>query len=164
MTPLLPSGGAQLLPTRRATVGLAKLLARELVVGDLVLLSGPLGSGKTFVSRAICRALGVPREIPVRSPTFGLVHELAARVPILHADLYRLGGCDEVEQLGLRDRRADALMLVEWGDAYAAELGGSALRVALEWTAQGRLARITADDSARPGLHALAARLHGDSC
>ncbi len=118
------------LPTRRATVRLARRLAPALARGDLLVLSGPLGAGKTFFARALCRALGVPHHVPVTSPTFALVHEYAGRVPVLHVDLYRLGGPDEVEQLGLRERRDDAVMLVEWGEPFADPLGGGPLRVA----------------------------------
>jgi len=147
------------LPTRRATVRLARMLAGELRIGDLVLLRGGLGAGKTFLCRALCRALGVPREVPVQSPTFGLVHEHEGRIPILHVDLYRLGGVDEVEQLGLGERRADAVMLVEWGDDYAEELGGAAVRVGLDFGAEGRSARVTVDPGTRPEWQTFLARL-----
>lgn len=100
--------------------------------GDLLVLEGDLGAGKTFLCRAICRSLGVPSEVRVQSPTFTLVHELAGRVPIAHADLYRLGDEDELDPLGLRDRRAEgAVLLVEWGGPYEQALGGDALRVEL---------------------------------
>ncbi|MCC6555785.1 MAG: tRNA (adenosine(37)-N6)-threonylcarbamoyltransferase complex ATPase subunit type 1 TsaE [Polyangiaceae bacterium] len=126
------------LPTRRATIHLARALAPRLEGGDLVVLAGDLGAGKTFFARALCRALGVPPEIPVTSPTFTLVHEHEGRVPIAHADLYRLDpdatedAAGELAQLGLRDRRAEgAVLLVEWGEPFIAALGGDALVVRL---------------------------------
>jgi tRNA threonylcarbamoyladenosine biosynthesis protein TsaE len=139
------------LPTRRATIKLAQALAPSVAVGDLLLLAGHLGAGKTFFARALCRALGVPREVHVHSPTFTLVHELAGRLPILHADLYRIGGADELAGLGLRERRSDVLMLVEWGEAWQRELGGGGLVVALSLPTgaeAGRSALLSAADPA----------------
>src|SRR5262245_35053105 len=120
------------LPTRRATIHLARKVAPCLLAGDLVVLKGDLGAGKTFFARALCRALGVPPRIAVTSPTFTLVHEHEARVPILHADAYRLADSTELAALGLREARAGgALVLVEWGEAHVAALGGDALVIAL---------------------------------
>jgi len=107
--------------------------------GDLVLLGGDLGAGKTFLAGAILHALGVDAGEAVTSPTFSLVHEYATpRGLVLHADLYRLrdGGVPlaaEVARLGLRERRAEgAILLVEWGtDAEGALGGNAALVVAL---------------------------------
>lgn len=118
------------LPTRRATIRLARRVAAALLPGDLLILEGDLGAGKTFFSRALCRALGVPHEIPVTSPTFTLVHEHAGRLPIVHADLYRLADPEELHELGLQERRAEgAVLLIEWGRPYLEALGGDALRV-----------------------------------
>ncbi len=128
------------LPTRRATVRLAHTLARELQPGDLIVLTGGLGAGKTFLVRALLRALGVPAEIAVPSPTFTLMNEYGrdtgARVPIVHADLYRLLGGDldeELSELGLRARRGEGwALIVEWGeDAYRA-LGGDGVRLSID--------------------------------
>ncbi|MBI4705742.1 MAG: tRNA (adenosine(37)-N6)-threonylcarbamoyltransferase complex ATPase subunit type 1 TsaE [Deltaproteobacteria bacterium] len=141
------------LPTRRATIRLARSLAPGLRVGDLLVLSGPLGSGKTFFVRALCRALGVPESVPVTSPSFTLVRPYAeGRIPIVHADLYRIGASEEVDMLGLRALRAEALVLVEWGRPYAAQLGGEAISVELD-TAEGRRrARLDGDDAGRARL------------
>lgn len=143
------------LPTRRSTIRLARTLAPRIEAGDLVVLAGDLGAGKTFFARALCRALGVPAEVPVTSPTFTLVHELQGRLPIAHADLYRLGSGGaaglsgeapgggmtpdaaadpegELGQLGLRDRRAEgAVLLAEWGEPFVEALGGDALVIRL---------------------------------
>lgn len=118
------------LPTRRATIRLAKALATALQPGDLVILSGDLGAGKTFFTRALARALGVPSREPVTSPTFTLVHEYEARIPLTHADLYRVGDEDELLHLGLRDRRGEgAVLMVEWGEPFEGALGGDALHI-----------------------------------
>jgi len=141
------------LRTRRSTIHLAQALARSVEPGDLVVLEGDLGAGKTFLARALCRALGVPRSVRVTSPTFTLVHEHEGRVPIVHADLYRLGDPDELGELGLRERRADgALLIVEWGRPFVEPLGGDAL--VIELTAAPREARL---GSTGPRSAALAA-------
>ena len=120
------------LPNRRATRQLARRLAAALRPGDLVILSGPLGAGKTFLVRATCRALGLPASVPVPSPTFTLLHEYDTRVPLVHADLYRLRSAGEVRELGLDALRDEGrALLVEWGEPYGAVLGGDALTVTL---------------------------------
>ncbi len=116
------------LPTRRATIHLARRIAPHLRGGDLVVLSGELGAGKTFLVRAICRALGLPGDVRVTSPTFTLVSEYETVPPLVHADLYRLGGSGDVRELGLAEQRDDGrLLLVEWGEPYVSALGGDAL-------------------------------------
>jgi tRNA threonylcarbamoyladenosine biosynthesis protein TsaE len=120
------------LPTRRATEALAERLAPLLVAQDLVILDGPLGSGKTFFTRALCRALGLPKSSRVPSPTFTLVHEHETRPPLSHADLYRLSTPAQVRELGLDAQRDEGRMLVvEWGKPYIELLGGDALIVSL---------------------------------
>jgi tRNA threonylcarbamoyladenosine biosynthesis protein TsaE len=119
------------LRTRRDTRRLGAALGAVLRAGDLAVFTGDLGAGKTFLVRAIARALGVRG--PVTSPTFTLVHEYAlpGRGVLLHADLYRLRGGTaqaletEVARLGLRERRAEgAIVLVEWGEDALLALGG----------------------------------------
>lgn len=126
-------GGRTLaLPTRRSTITLARQLATALGPGDLVVLSGPLGSGKTFLVRAMCRAFGLPGRVRVTSPTFTLVHEYATVPPVAHADLYRLNGPLEVRELGLDAARDEGrLVLVEWGESFIDSMGGDALLVRL---------------------------------
>jgi tRNA threonylcarbamoyladenosine biosynthesis protein TsaE len=121
----------RVLRTRRDTRRLGAEIARALQPGDLVILSGDLGAGKTFLVRAIARALGVTGR--VTSPTFTLVQEYATERGVLaHVDLYRLLGDklpQELARLGLRERRAEgAMVLVEWGEAAAEALGGEPVR------------------------------------
>jgi tRNA threonylcarbamoyladenosine biosynthesis protein TsaE len=116
------------LPSEENTECLAARMAPLLRPGDLLVLSGDLGAGKTFFTRALCRALGLPEEVRVTSPTFTLVHEYSARLEISHADLYRLQNEDEVYELGLESHREqERLLVVEWGLPYLEMLGGEAL-------------------------------------
>ena len=119
------------LPTRRATRRLGSALASELRVGDVVVLEGPLGAGKTFLARAIARGLGVAPGVPVQSPTFALVHELPARLPLLHADLYRLSSPSELSELGLDEAHGAAITLVEWGARFGDALAPDRLEITL---------------------------------
>ena len=116
------------LPTRRATIHLARDLSAELGSGDLVILSGQLGAGKTFFVRAVARARGLRESERVTSPTFSLIQELPLEPPVAHADLYRLSTGPAVAQLGLDEMRdLGHLLLVEWGEYFVAELGGDAV-------------------------------------
>ena len=134
------------LSTRRSTIRLARELAPLLQSSDLVVLSGDLGSGKTFFVRALCRALGVPPNVEVTSPTFTLVHELSGRVPIVHADAYRLKDEGELLALGLREARSEgALLLLEWGAPFASVLGGDALVIEFQHLASPSGRRVTID-------------------
>jgi tRNA threonylcarbamoyladenosine biosynthesis protein TsaE len=135
------------LPAPNDTRRLGRAIAAAMRPGDLVLLSGDLGAGKTMLAGAIARALGV--KTAVTSPTFALVCEYETpRGSLLHADLYRLLGAGlaaEVARLGLRERRSEgAMVVVEWGEEAVPYLGGAAeLTVRLEGAgAQGRTASV----------------------
>jgi tRNA threonylcarbamoyladenosine biosynthesis protein TsaE len=121
------------LPNKRATTQLAQDLAPLLAAGDLVLVDGPLGAGKTFFARALSRALGLGADARVTSPTFTLVHEYETEPRLIHADLYRLSDDERgVFELGLLPQRDDgALLVVEWGLAFERLLGGDALVIKL---------------------------------
>ncbi len=127
------------LHSRGDTRRLGHRLAACLAAGDLLVLEGELGAGKTFLARAIARGLGVPAEVRVTSPTFELVHELPARRPLLHVDLYRLDDAGALGELGLADRiGADAIVLVEWGERFFAALGGEGLLLSIALDSAGR--------------------------
>jgi tRNA threonylcarbamoyladenosine biosynthesis protein TsaE len=108
-----------------ATAAFARRMGHTLEAGDVLILEGDLGAGKTFFVRALARGLGLDPSVPVTSPTFALIHEYPeARPPLLHADLYRLGDADELFHLGLGDRLGQGwVAAIEWGEAFASELG-----------------------------------------
>jgi tRNA threonylcarbamoyladenosine biosynthesis protein TsaE len=100
------------------TAAAGEQLAPSLDTGDVVLLSGELGAGKTAFVRGLARALGVPEE-EVTSPTFTLVQEYRApRVVLFHVDLYRLSPA-EVEDLGLDEMMGEGILAIEWPDRWA---------------------------------------------
>ncbi|NNU79211.1 tRNA (adenosine(37)-N6)-threonylcarbamoyltransferase complex ATPase subunit type 1 TsaE [Halovulum dunhuangense] len=113
-------GKSLTLGSEAETAALATRLAPVLRRGDTVLLSGPVGAGKTAFARATIRAMQAaagqtPEEVP--SPSYTLVQEYAVGdVPVWHADLYRLSDPDEVIELGLEQAFAEAVVLVEWPD------------------------------------------------
>jgi tRNA threonylcarbamoyladenosine biosynthesis protein TsaE len=116
------------------TEALAARLAASLRPGDVVLVSGELGAGKTTFVRGAARALGV--EVPVTSPTFTLARRYEdGRLPISHLDLFRLAGLDAEEPELLADElAADRVAFVEWPEQAGAGLAGArvAARVRLE--------------------------------
>jgi tRNA threonylcarbamoyladenosine biosynthesis protein TsaE len=117
------------------TKSVAARLARLVRAGDVLLLVGDLGSGKTAFAQGFAAALGVAG--PVTSPTFALVRQYrcgpdAPVGTLLHADVYRTGSLAEVADLALAELvEEDAVAVVEWGDVAAPALGESALEVAL---------------------------------
>jgi tRNA threonylcarbamoyladenosine biosynthesis protein TsaE len=121
------------LGSRRDTQTLGRALAAALQPGDLVVLEGSLGAGKTYLVQSIARGLGVPTGQPVTSPTFEILHEFQGRVPIVHADLYRLATGEPLDELGLLEGiGAGAVTLVEWGERFAGQLGNDGLWVFIE--------------------------------
>ncbi len=110
-------------PSLDATHAVAAALARLSRSGDVILLSGEMGTGKTAFAQGFGRALGV-RE-PITSPTFTLVHSYETGGPTLHhADLYRLDQLSEVAELALGElAEFDGIVLVEWGDVAESTFG-----------------------------------------
>jgi tRNA threonylcarbamoyladenosine biosynthesis protein TsaE len=111
------------LPSLAATRALAAALAPLARAGDVIVLSGEMGAGKTAFAQAFATALGVDE--PVTSPTFTLVNSYGAgRLTLYHADLYRLERMAEVTDLALGELvETDGVLLVEWGDVAAGALG-----------------------------------------
>lgn len=109
------------------TEALAAHLARRLHTGDLLLLVGELGAGKTTFVRGLARGMGVRGD--VMSPTFQLVRLYTGEPPLAHVDLYRIERAAELEELGLEDLLEDGVVVVEWGDRLSAP---DALRVTIE--------------------------------
>lgn len=113
------------------TLAWAESLAQRLRPGDVVCLSGELGAGKSVVARGIGRGLGVDDEII--SPTFNYVLEYTGRVPLFHADLYRLHGTHDFIALGLEEYfERDGVFLIEWPERIAEILPSACYHVHLQ--------------------------------
>ena len=121
-------------PTAARTRALGRRIARHLRASDVLLLQGPLGAGKTTFAQGIGAGLHV--EGPVRSPTFVLmtrhVPAEGAKLPLYHADLYRLDDVLQVEDLALDEQARDGVLLVEWPERGVEALPGSHLLVVFE--------------------------------
>jgi tRNA threonylcarbamoyladenosine biosynthesis protein TsaE len=117
--------------TPEAMRDLGERLAADLRAGDLVLLTGQLGAGKTTLAQGIGRGLGVTGA--VLSPTFVIarVHR-GGRLPMVHVDAYRLSSIAEVDDLDLDASLEESVTLVEWGEGLVEGLGGERLQVIIE--------------------------------
>jgi len=120
------------------TEALAGRVAGELNPGDVVTVSGELGSGKTTFVRGACRSLGVT--VPVTSPTFTVGHRYEGRVPVSHLDLYRFTGLSHAEWGDLEPYFDDAVAFVEWPEAGAGVLPAARFRVHMRHSGRERRA------------------------
>lgn len=114
------------------TSAVGRELAATLAAGDIVLLYGDLGAGKTAFVRGLAEGLGVSRD-EVSSPTFTLVQEYrGGRLPLFHVDLYRLNDPREIDDLGLDEIAAGGVLAIEWAEKISrATTGATAVRIRL---------------------------------
>jgi tRNA threonylcarbamoyladenosine biosynthesis protein TsaE len=123
------------LPDLEATRRLGQHLGRLLFPGAVVALVGPLGAGKTHLVRAVAEGLDIPDCRVVTSPTFVLIQEYPARLPIYHFDAYRLAGAVPFADLGVHEYlEGDGVCLVEWADRVESCLPAEHLRITLSIT------------------------------
>ncbi|SMY07213.1 tRNA (adenosine(37)-N6)-threonylcarbamoyltransferase complex ATPase subunit type 1 TsaE [Flavimaricola marinus] len=146
------------LPTEADTQALAARLAEVLHPGDVILLSGPIGAGKSALARALIRArLNNPNE-DVPSPTFTLVQTYEhPSGDIWHCDLYRLGHPDEVFELGLDDAFDTAICLIEWPDRLGSLQPKGALTIEMAAGDGGHSARVSGPEAWQSRLGAVLA-------
>ncbi|MBX7492832.1 tRNA (adenosine(37)-N6)-threonylcarbamoyltransferase complex ATPase subunit type 1 TsaE [Qipengyuania sp. 1NDW9] len=128
------------LPDLAAMKGFGARIAERLEPGDVVALTGGLGAGKTTLAREIIAALGHEGEVP--SPTFTIIETYDhLRLPLVHADFYRLEDPSEALEIGLDDYREGAALIAEWPDhAGGFEHEAGCLSITLETVGEGRQA------------------------
>lgn len=132
------------LPTETATRELGLWLSQLLKPGVVVALIGPLGAGKTTLTRAIAEGLGADPNL-VASPTFALVHEYPGRMPVYHFDVYRLNSVQAFLDLGVEEYfDSTGVCLIEWADRVAAVLPADVWKITLAHDGSGRRAVIEA--------------------
>lgn len=132
----------RLLADEAATARLGEDIAAALRPGDVVLLSGELGAGKTTLARALIRALAGNPDLDVPSPTYTLVQIYEGRLRAHHFDLYRLSGPDELDELGFDDV-GTGIAVVEWPERAAERLADSGVRIRLKDSGTGRMATLS---------------------
>lgn len=136
------------LPDDAATAQLGAALAALLRRGDLVVLEGDLGAGKTALARSIIRTLMGDPHMDVPSPSFALVQPYEGKgLSVIHADLYRLAAAGDVSELGLLDD-PDAIVIVEWAERSPEIEAEASVRVELSvpHSGEGREASVTFGD------------------
>ncbi|MFN8223799.1 MAG: tRNA (adenosine(37)-N6)-threonylcarbamoyltransferase complex ATPase subunit type 1 TsaE [Gaiellales bacterium] len=143
------------------TEAIAAALARRLRPGDVVLIRGELGAGKTTFVRGACRALGIVE--PVTSPTFTIGHRYQGTVDVSHLDLYRFAGLSAAEWGDLEPYFDDAIAFVEWPDAGETALPRAVATVTLgHRSPTERGLSIEGDEALLQGLDAAARLRHCD--
>jgi tRNA threonylcarbamoyladenosine biosynthesis protein TsaE len=121
------------IPDLASTESLGRRIGELLFPGAIVALIGTLGAGKTHLTRAVAEGLGVTNTLLVNSPTFVLIQEYPARLPIYHFDAYRLSGSREFAELGVDEYfRGAGVCLVEWADRVSSILPADHLRITIE--------------------------------
>lgn len=117
-------------PRAEDTRAVGRSLAALVRPGDVIVLQGPLGAGKTVFAAGLAEGLGVEEQ--VLSPSFVLVKTYRdGFMPVVHADVYRLGSSAEIEDLDLPGEADDGLLMIEWGDVLGSRLAGDRLEAEL---------------------------------
>jgi tRNA threonylcarbamoyladenosine biosynthesis protein TsaE len=135
------------LHTLADTERLGQLLGKISQAGDVIILSGSLGAGKTTITQSIGTGLGVPPNCYITSPTFSLMHEYQGRLTLYHMDLYRLSSEEEIEDLGFLEYiYGDGLTVIEWPNRLGSLMPEEYLEIKLELqdTEDTRTSRISA--------------------
>ncbi len=120
--------------SRERTLEAGRRIGGILTRGDVVALSGELGSGKTCLTQGIAKGLGVAENVPVVSPTFTLINEYPGRTPLFHLDVYRLSGSRDLEDMGYEEYfYGSGIIVIEWAEKIRDILPANTLHVNLRY-------------------------------
>ena len=116
------------------TIEIARLIGKKLKAGDLLALSGELGSGKTCFTKGLAQGLDVSAEYQITSPTFTLINEYPARCKFHHFDVYRLNNYSELEDLGYEEYLSgEGVVVIEWAEKIAKLIPGDSIFINFEY-------------------------------
>jgi tRNA threonylcarbamoyladenosine biosynthesis protein TsaE len=116
------------------TAALARSIGEKLRKGDVLALSGELGSGKTCFTGGLARGLGVDEHYQITSPTFTLINEYPAECPLYHFDVYRLDGCSDLDDLGCDEYfSGKGVVVIEWAEKIAEVIPETAIYIDFEY-------------------------------
>lgn len=125
------------LPSLEETCAFGMALGALAEPGDIITLAGSLGAGKTTLTQAIGKGLEVPDSFYITSPSFSLLHEYPGRIPLYHMDLYRLGGEEEIEELGFEDYLyGRGLTVIEWPERLGSLMPEERLDIELSFAGE----------------------------
>lgn len=116
---------------------LGKRLGQAMRAGDVVALTGPLGSGKTTFAQGLAEGLGVPADRHVASPSFALVNQHPGRTPFVHVDFYRIRSHAELPELGLEEAFDSSATAIEWAERFPEALPDDHLHIIVTATDEG---------------------------
>jgi tRNA threonylcarbamoyladenosine biosynthesis protein TsaE len=147
------------------TQRVGEALGRALAPGDVIALEGPLGAGKTCLVGGIARGLGVPPEVPVTSPTFVLVAEYPGRVPLRHADFYRVETAQRLLDAGFDDLLdGTGVVVVEWPELLPSALPAERLWIRIEIVGESERRLVLSGTGARAAALREAVAAFGERC
>ena len=114
--------------------------------GEVIILSGELGAGKTTFAQGVARGLGITGY--VTSPTFTLIHTYPGRITLVHCDFYRLSNPQEAVNIGFLDYLgSDSIVLIEWGETFIELMPKDYLHINIEAQGEGRLLKVSGEHS-----------------
>jgi tRNA threonylcarbamoyladenosine biosynthesis protein TsaE len=121
------------------TIEIARIIGEKLQAGDILALSGELGSGKTCFTNGLAQGLGVSREYMITSPTFTLINEYQARCKLYHFDVYRLNGYSELEDLGYDEYLSGTgVVVIEWAEKIFNQIPEDSIFINFEYIDENR--------------------------